>query len=57
MNGKAGSGCFVAPDAHISWLEQPAQASDFPARSDSVPGQCSGASAGTERGSGTADGF
>lgn len=37
MNGSAGSGPFGKLVAHISWFAQPAQASAFPASSDSVP--------------------
>ena len=47
MRGRAGSGPLGLLDAHISWLAHPAQASDFPARSESTPGQCSGALDGT----------
>ena len=50
INGKAGSGPLGTFEAHISWLAQPAQASAFPARSESVPGQCSGAFEGIEDG-------
>ena len=42
INGNDGSGNFVAPDAHIDWFSQPAQASDLPASSDSVPYMKSG---------------
>ena len=35
--GRAGSGPLACPDAHISWLAHPAQASDLPANSESVP--------------------
>ena len=37
IKGSDGSGSFVAPEAQIAWLSQPAQASDLPASSDSVP--------------------
>jgi hypothetical protein len=36
-SGNAGSGSFATPDAHTSWLGQPAHAADLPASSDSVP--------------------
>lgn len=37
INGSAGSGPLGFEDAQISWLAQPAQASDLPACSDSGP--------------------
>ena len=37
ISGRAGSGSFGTPDAQIDWFSQPAQASDLPASSDSVP--------------------
>jgi len=40
----SGSGPLGA-EAHIAWLGHPAQESDFPAVSDSGPGQCSGSGA------------
>lgn len=40
----SGSGPLGA-EAHIAWLGQPAHESDFPADSDSGPGQCSGSGA------------
>lgn len=36
-SGRAGSGPRAWPDAQISWFAHPAQASAFPASSDSVP--------------------
>lgn len=42
----AGSGPFVAPDAHRFWLGQPAHADALPASSLRVPGQCSAAFSG-----------
>lgn len=41
INGRSGSGPLGAV-AHIFWLGQLAQASPWPAFSDSGPGQCSG---------------
>ena len=37
IKGREGSGSFVAPEAHMSLLSQPAHASDLPASSESVP--------------------
>lgn len=45
-NSMAGSGPFVAPDAHRFWFGQPAHADVLPAASLSVPGQCSAAFSG-----------
>lgn len=44
MSGMSGSGPLEVV-AHMDWLGQPAQASPFPARLDSGPGQCSGSGA------------
>ena len=44
MSGMSGSGP-LGVEAQMDWFGQPAQASPWPARVDSGPGQCSGSGA------------